>query len=126
MLFDIRKILVDFPVLWAIYDSHPLSAEKNTSALEVAKREAFIYQHLNIFELVFDYYTNLIKQDDVDRACWRAWDSSILQLFHGSSEARLLFSAAKTRDIFSEDFVSYIEDCIGKAPKEARSTKPTT
>jgi hypothetical protein len=125
MLFDIRKMLVDSPSLWAIYDAHPLSAEKDLSALGVAKREAFIFQHLNVFELVFDYYNNLIKQDDIDRAYWRAWDSSIRQLFHGSSEARLLFSAARTREIYSKDFASYIVEHIGKAPAETQSTKTT-
>lgn len=114
MLFDIKKMLVDSPDLWAIYDSHPLSAEKDTSALGVAKREAFIYQHLNVFELVFDYYTHLIKQDEIDRDYWRAWDSSIQQLFHGSSEARLLFSASKTKEIYSQRFASYIDQHIGR------------
>jgi hypothetical protein len=80
-------MLVDSPSLWSIYDSHPLSAEKDISALGAAKREAFILQHLNVFELVYDYYNNLIKQDNIDRAYSRAWDSSIRQLFHGSSEA---------------------------------------
>src|SRR5437762_1197599 len=63
MLFDIGKMLVDSPELWAIYDSNPLAAQKDTSALAVAKRDAFIIQHLNVFELVFDYYKYLIKQD---------------------------------------------------------------
>jgi hypothetical protein len=114
MLFDLKKMLVDSPCLWAIYDSHSLSASKDTSPLGIAKREAFIYQHLNVFELVFDYYHNLIKRDRIDENYRKAWDSSIKQLFHDSSEARLLFRAAKAKGIYSEDFVRHIEEIINE------------
>jgi hypothetical protein len=124
MLFDIKKMLVDSPELWAIYDSHPVSSKRDMSALGIAKREAFIYQHLNVFELVYDYYEKLLpKRDEVDREYWRAWKSSIQQLFHGSSEARRLFNAARSKDIYSQDFTSYIEQHIKGAPVEDQSTK---
>jgi hypothetical protein len=125
MLFDIRKMLVDSPELWSIYDAHPLSSEKDMSALGVAKREAFIYQHLNVFELVYDYYEKLLpKRDKMDLEYWRAWNSSIQQLFYGSSEARRLFNAARSKDIYSQDFTSYIEQHIKSAPVEEQSTNP--
>jgi hypothetical protein len=125
MLFDIRKMLVDFPELWAIYDAHPVSSERDMSALGVAKREAFIYQHLNAFELVYDYYEKLLpKRDKVDREYWRAWNSSIQQLFYGSSEARRLFNAARSQNIYSQDFTSHIEQHIKRALVEEKSINP--
>src|SRR5262249_21973721 len=74
MLFDIGKTLVDNPRLWCIYDNHPLNKTRQNSPEDDAKREAFIYQHLNLFELTHNYYLHMIKRDRYDQDFWESWN----------------------------------------------------
>jgi hypothetical protein len=120
MLFDVGQILVTTPDLWTVYDSHSLALQRDSSPLGVARRAAFIYQHLNIFDLVWDYYNNLIKRDRVDAEYWKAWDNYIRQFFRESSEARLLFAESRTQEIYSQGFVAYINKLVA----DVRPTMP--
>lgn len=112
MLFDVGQLLVTTPHLWTIYDSHGLASQRHTSPTAVATREAFFYQHLNIFDLVWDYYTRLIERDKGDQDYWDAWFRYMRQFFRDSSEARRLFSEPRTREVYSEEFVSFIDGVI--------------
>jgi hypothetical protein len=131
MLFDVGQILVTTPDLWTVYDTHSLTLPRDPSALGGARRAAFIYQHLNVFDLVWDYYNNLIKRNRVDEDYWKAWHNYIRQFFHESSDARHLFASPRTQEIYSEGFVAYINKLIDEVPPStpsaARSPQaPTT
>jgi hypothetical protein len=115
MLFDIGKALVDWPELWTIYDTHPLAATRDMSPSAVAKREAFVYQHLNVFEMVRDYYITIIRRDRVDEEYWQSWHVYMRQFFTSSSDARRLFAEQRTQDVFSKSFVEYANGLISGA-----------
>jgi hypothetical protein len=117
-LLDIDGVLIDSPELWSIYDDHELAKNKDTSPVAVAKREAYIYQHFNFFEVVRDYYMNIIKRDRLDEEYWHSWDCYIRQFFRSSSEARTVFKAPWTQEIYSESFVEYVNRLINEMSVE--------
>ena len=112
MVFDIGRMLVDSPELWSIYDTHALAKDRDESPLAAAKREAFIHQHFNVFEMVRDYYTNVIHRDRVDDEYWQSWDLYIREFFTTSSDARMLFKEPETQEIYSKTFVAYVNQII--------------
>jgi len=113
MLFDIDKQLVAYPELWAIYDYHGISKNKDKSLVAGAKREAFIYQHLNMFDAVRDSYVNIISQNDVDAEYWHAWELYIKQFFRESMEARNLLKEKRTQEVYSEGTINYFTNMMG-------------
>lgn len=114
-LFDIDRQLLSNPHLWAVYDNHPLASTKSSDPIEAARREAFIYLHLNLFETVFNDYRSLRVPDKNDLAFWASWDSWIRLFFAGSQDARELFASARVQEIFHSDFVEYVNQVIGLA-----------
>jgi hypothetical protein len=114
MLFDVGQSFVTSPTLWMLYDTHG-STEGRDTPEEISKRRAFFYQHLNMFDLVWDFYENVIKKRNrVDKGYWDSWKRYMKQFFRDSSEARSLFYDPRTREIYSEDFVEFIEEKIIK------------
>ena len=114
MLFDVGQSFVTSPKLWMLSDTHG-STEGRDTPEEIAKRRAFFYQHLNMFDLVWDFYENVIKKRNrVDQGYWDSWQRYMKQFFRDSSEARSLFYDPRTREIYSEDFVGFIETDIIK------------
>jgi len=125
MLFDVGQILVTTPDLWTVYDVHSRTLPRDSSPLGDARRAAFIYQHLNVFDLVWDYYNNLIKRNRVDEDYWKSWNNYIRQFFHESSDARLLFANPRTQEIYSTGFVAYINRLVADVPPStAPAAKP--
>lgn len=106
MQLDIDKMLVDSPELWAIFDSH--KNIEDASPHGQAKREAFIYLHLDMFELVYDYYKNF-------RLCsrwknhWVTWERYIEEFLRSSSQARGIFANERIDRLYMPDFVCYIK-----------------
>jgi len=116
MLVDIGKILVDSPELWAIHDTHPLAINRDVSPMSAAKREAFIYQHFNIFEIVRDYYINIILRDHVDEEYWQSWHRYIRHFVSSSEDARRLFTEQYAQEVYSKGFVEYMNQTIKELP----------
>lgn len=108
LMVNIDSNLVDDPNLWAIYDSHPLSKLKKQDPLMDAKREAFIYLHFNLFETVHNFYMDTVRMNRIDTIHWQAWDKYIYRFLEHSSEARKIFKEQRTKEIYSEPFVSFI------------------
>ena len=123
MLFDIDLMYIEFPDLWSIYDSHPLAKEKDISPVMVAKREGFIYQHFDFFEMIRDYYEYVIYTKGVDKEYWVAWEGFISHFIEDSSEARELFKQQRTQGVYSVSFTQYINDLIDK--RESKQTQIT-
>lgn len=129
ILVELDQKLVDYPMLWTIYDSHPLSRiktrERNSPLLK-ARREALIYLHFNLFDIVYDFYFNVIKkkrwiligENKIDVKHWKSWDKYIKQFFKESSEARSIFKEKRTQEIYLDEFVAYINGIINKIDSE--------
>lgn len=118
-LFDIDRQLVNRPELWAIYDDHPMAAKRSMDPEAVARRDAFIYLHFNLFETVYNDYHKVLQRTQTDEQYWRSWDSWIHYFFRTSSEARNLFYNAECQDIFFGDFVLYAKTVIREVAPEA-------
>lgn len=129
-LFDIDRQLVDRPELWAIYDDHPMAANRSMDLEAVARRDAFIYLHFNLFETVYSDYHKVLRRTQTDEQYWRSWDSWIHHFFRASAEAGSLFTNAVSQHIFFGDFVLYGNKVIsegggtGSPPNSRCSTRP--
>jgi len=95
LLLELDRNLIDNPELWGIYDSHPLSQIKASDPLVQSKRNAFIYLHFNLFEMVHDFYHHVIsRMDKIDIMYWHEWYRYIYQFFRESSKARIIFKSS--------------------------------
>jgi hypothetical protein len=112
MLFEIDKLLIQYPELWEIYDTNSFRQKRDTSPLATARREAFLYQHFNMFETIHDYYKNIISRDATDESYWDTWKAYIKQMFKESSEARRLFQETHSQEIYNKQFRSFVESII--------------
>lgn len=110
MLREIDQIVLNNPELYEIYDSHELAKHKSTSPKDIVKREAFILLMLNTYEVIFDYYTNIIVKNKDDKSYWSAWQISISEFFSESSEARELFMKYKGQ--YSSNFSNFAAKTI--------------
>jgi hypothetical protein len=141
LLVDLDRILIDEPKLWAMFDSHPLSKKKTSDPEEKARRDAFIYLHFNIFDIVHDFYMHIIgkkrridvvnalykcifgkervDQCEIDADYWKSWDRYIRQVLEGSSEARAIFKDPKTREAYSNEFADYVSKIINEIESRA-------
>jgi hypothetical protein len=107
-LLEIDKQLIARPELWAIYDTHYMSATRSEAPAERARREAFILFHFNLFETVFDDYKLRLKFRSMDRQYWSSWRDYVTDFFRASSEARLLFRRIETKRLFLPAFQEFI------------------
>ena len=112
-LFDIDRRLLDNPKLWAIYDNHPLAQQRSSDPEEVARREAFIYYHLNLFECVFQDYTGIPNPKEAEKQYWAAVMEWITVFLVNSSEAREILRSGETRRIYSKQFTKRLDEILG-------------
>lgn len=119
-LLELDRVLISNPELWAIYDDHPLARQRRarSGGLAAARREAFIFSHLNIFELVHDFYHGSIRQGKCDKRYWDAWDRYMCQFFRTSSEARAIFAQRRAQEIYADTFATYARDIIRRIEGE--------
>ncbi len=121
VLFDIDKQLISNPSLWSIYDNHSTGITKLTEATEVGKRRAFIYFHINLFEIVFNDYNKVLHLNQTDRQFWESWKTYIKQFFTRSSEARQVFKESYTQGLYIQDYVSFINKIIEEQEKTTKT-----
>jgi hypothetical protein len=114
LLLELDRFLIIYPELWGIYDHHAhLTNRKRTSdALETARREAFIFATINIFELVHGLYCDTIDRKSGDQENWESWCDYIRQFFRESKEARRLFLEARSQEIYPRKFRDFINQEI--------------
>jgi GNAT superfamily N-acetyltransferase len=112
MLIDIDKVLIERPELWEIYDAYDDGSDKPTDGERSRREQSFIYQHLNTFNLVFDYYRNFLRKNWSDRDYWNSWDSYIKQFFRESSGARRLLQEKRNTEITEGSFWEYSRNMV--------------
>ena len=112
MLLDIDRQLIEKPRLWLIYDDYPIPSgeKKDEDTWDPARREAFIYFHLNMFEAFFDFHRQLAPLWDADKEYEKSWRLYIKDFFKRSSEARKVWDRPQTKNEFSKGFVRFIAD----------------
>jgi hypothetical protein len=121
-LFDLNRQLIAQPELWAVYDPDMLTPAAKTP-LEQVRRRAFIWYHLNVFEVVHaDYSTNRIASlNQVDQLYWKSWDNFVSYLLRSSAEAREIVTSDEGMAMLNSDFVAYLRD---KARVEEQKQSP--
>jgi hypothetical protein len=117
LLLEIDKMLVEDPELWGIYDSHPLSTieNANTTILE-ARREAFIFYYLNLFDVIYEFYHRQIVQNKNDKKQWKAWIQFIEHFLSGCSQARNTIK--KSYHLYDVDQGNFYRGLIEKIESE--------
>lgn len=120
LLLEIDKILIDDPTLWSIYDEHPVSNEADiTNTIFQAKKEAFIYYYLNLFDVIFEFYHRQIVQNKNDKKQWKAWIQFIKHFLKGCSQARATIQ--KSYHLYDDDQGSFYKELIQKVELERRN-----
>lgn len=116
-LFDLNRQVITHPQLWAAYD--PKSIPSSQDPIEAIRRRAFIWYHLNVFEVVYaDYSTHrLTPLSRVDRLCWESWDNFISNVLQVSREARAIVASDDSMRLLNSEFVTYLRDKVGGSPE---------
>jgi len=113
LLLEIDKILMDDPNLWSIYDDHPLSKEQNINTPAfLAKKEAFIYYYLNLFDVIYEFYHRQIVKNRNDKKQWKAWIQFMEHFLTGCSQAR--DTIKKSYHLYDDDQGSFYRNLIEK------------
>jgi hypothetical protein len=118
-LLELDRVLISNPELWAIYDDHPLARQRRArgGGLAAARREAFIFSHLNILSWCTTSTTARYARK-CDKRYWEAWDRYICQFFRTSSEARAIFAQRRAQEIYADTFATYARDIIRRIEGE--------
>jgi hypothetical protein len=121
-MFDLNRQIIAHPELWSVYDPAVLESAANTPT-EQLRRRAFIWYHLNVFEVVHaDYCTDRITSlNRVDQLYWKAWDNFVSYLLRSSAEAREIVTSDEGMAMLNSDFVAYLRD---KARVEGQKQSP--
>lgn len=114
-LLNLNREMVGHPELWSVYDARWRPGEYE-SEMETARRRAFIWYHLNLFELFYtDYHVQRNDVPDSDsREHWEAWDRYIRSFLDGSAEARAIVSDQKAMALVHREFRDYLIGCLPK------------
>ena len=113
LLLEIDKILIEDPRLWSIYDDRPFSNDVEIhSDIFNAKKEAFIYYYLNLFDVIFEFYHRQIVQNRNDKKQWKAWISFMQHFLKGCSQAR--DTIKKSYHLYDDDQGRFYKEMITK------------
>ncbi len=111
-VYDIDKLLISDPSLWAVYDNHPLAQTKKMDELSKGKREAFIYYWINIWETIFHDYNDNPNYFAHEDEFWSNWDNYISYFIKNSSEARELITTHVIANCYREKYIEYLKSKI--------------
>lgn len=108
-LFDLNRQAIVNPRLWAAYDP-TFAAALAADPLEKARLQAFIWYHLNLFEIVHaDYVTHrLTPLDAIDKQHWESFDNFITSFLQGSPEAQGIVNSPRSASLLNKSFVEYL------------------
>jgi hypothetical protein len=114
-LLNLNREIMGHPELWSVYDAQWRPSEFD-SATETARRRAFIWYHLNLFELFYtDYHQQRNDAPDSDaREHWDAWDRYIRSFLNSSDEARVIVSDPDAMALLHREFRDYLIGCLPK------------
>ena len=110
-LFDLNRQAVLNPRLWAVYDP-VFAAAMAADPLEKARLQAFIWYHLNLFEIVHaDYVTHrLTPLDAIDKQHWKSFDNFITSFLKESPEAQIIVNSERSASLLNESFIKYLRE----------------
>lgn len=111
---EIDKELIREPCLWAIYDSHPIAKKEYNDLIEKARLEAFVYMHLNMFELAFIFFHESKGITKAEKKTWQGWDEGLKDFIRDSSLAREIISQPEILKLYSSNFLNHIKSYISK------------
>lgn len=122
-LFDLNRQIIAQPELWSVYDPDMLESAAKTPTEQV-RRRAFIWYHLNVFEVVHaDYSTNRITRfNRADRLYWESWNNFVSYLLRSSAEAREIVASDEGMAMLNSEFVTYLRDKV-RVEEEKQSAK---
>jgi hypothetical protein len=109
---DVNKVLIEYPELWAIYDSHAMSSHGLNDAKEKAKLEAFAHMIFNVFESVFVFYGDSPRLTKAEREHVEAWRGFLRDFLNESSFARELLSKPASRIMYNVRFIAEVETAL--------------
>jgi hypothetical protein len=110
-LLNINREILGHPELWAVYDPQwqPPGCD---SPSEIARRRAFIWYHINLFELFYTDYHRDISHDFDDRTQWAAWHAYVRSFLKKSSEAQAIVRDGADMALLSRAFREYLVCCL--------------
>ena len=115
-LLDIDRQLVTNPELWQVYgvDVAALPDDSIHPDREAGRRLAFIWYHLNLYELVFfEFHGDPVAPLDRDDRLFRdSWDGYVRSFLARSAEARELIAVDESMGLLNRDFVEYLRGCV--------------
>lgn len=117
MLLDINKMLLAEPVLWAVYDDHPMSAEIDLTPEMQAKLDALIYYYLNFFDVVYEFYNIHIIANKNDKETWKSWKAYIRKFISGSARSRELIK--QSGSLYEEGVYGFYHEIINEVEAQA-------
>jgi hypothetical protein len=127
LVIEIDKMIIADPTLAELYWPTPDSYSLNNIPPKI---KAFIYMHINMFDVVFNYYVRSLRAGWVHRKIalrreemdnWAGWQSYMKWLITKRMDSEQFFIEAA--DWFSPDFVTFLQSiAVREKPKPARST----
>ena len=115
-LFDINRQIIIYPQLWAVYDRASVTRAQFDEPIEVARRRAFIWYHLNLFEMVYaSFHQNrlaILSRDDLN--IWSSWNEYMRAFLAKSPEATAVVESPELMKLLTRDFAEHLRGCIAK------------
>lgn len=112
MLLEVNKMMIADPLLWTIYDDHPLADQIEETPELKAKKEALIYYYLNYFDVVCEFYNKHIIMNKTDKQTWDAWKEYIEYFIGRSSQAREIIK--RSYKLYENDLSNFYRSIIEK------------
>ena len=111
-LFDIDKQLINNPELWTIYDNFPIGLQKSNDGKSLGQRRAFIFYHLNLFEVTHTNYTRILYKNKADREFWESMKAYMRQFLKCSTDARIIFKEPTTQELYLPEFLKLMNEIV--------------
>lgn len=116
LLIEIDKQLIELPQLSAIFDTAPFEGEP----LEKRRLEAFVYMHLDLFQMVHSFIENSAQKGlDIDHEFRDAWLAYMRSFIHECPLAREILAQGTTKDVYQRSFIKVMGEFV-----ESSSNRP--
>jgi hypothetical protein len=115
MLFEITRQMLAEPILYSIYDDHPLASARHDDLAENAKRESVVWLFFHMFELVFAFYPGE-PDSPIERESLRCWNVYCASFFRRSSLARAMISRPEILNEYNVNFRKVAEQVLKETP----------
>lgn len=108
-LFEIDKLLIAHPRLWAVFDQFKhLAVGAGDDGVEKAQREAFLQLHTDLLEIVHVFFAEAHYLKREDPTVVQAWENWARYLVHNSSEFREFIGRPEFHAFWNKRFVEFV------------------